>query len=186
MQNPILLGIGANLPSIAGSPTETVIESLAELRRTNLQIRATSQLFQTPAFPPSSGSDYVNAAVLCKSDLPPADVLAILHRVEEEFGRKRNRRWDARTLDIDLLAVGDMVLPDSAVHAAWRDLTVRQQQQRVPDQLILPHPRLQDRSFVLVPLAEIAPDWCHPIRAQTVAEMLAALPADTLADIRPL
>ena len=109
--------------------------------------------------------------------LGPVDVLAHFHRVEAQFGRARDKRWGGRTLDIDLLAIGNAVLPDAATYATWRDLPLDQQSQRAPDQLILPHPRLQDRAFVLVPLMDVAPDWRHPVIGLTVRDMCAALPA---------
>ncbi len=89
-------------------------------------------------------------------------------------------------MDIDLLAVGDQILPDRTTHTEWRKLELKDQISRPPDQLILPHPRLQDRSFVLIPLADVAPDWVHPILGKTAAQMLADLPESDLGGIHPL
>jgi 2-amino-4-hydroxy-6-hydroxymethyldihydropteridine diphosphokinase len=91
-----------------------------------------------------------------------------------------------RTLDLDLLAVGDLVLPDATTYAEWRALPADLQRLRAPDDLILPHPRMQDRAFVLVPLADVAPDWVHPVLGLSVAEMRDGLPADDLAGVVPL
>ncbi len=121
-----------------------------------------------------------------ETDLPPREILNTLHAVEADFGRQRVQRWGSRVLDLDLLAVGDEVLPDRAGFEAWRGLSLERQRQEAPDELILPHPRLHERGFVLVPLADVAPDWRHPVLGRTVAEMLAALPPEALEDIVPL
>lgn len=99
-----------------------------------------------------------------------------MHRVEAEAGRERRTRWGPRSLDLDLLDMDGLVLPDAATYGHWRDLPFERQQVEAPDRLILPHPRLQDRGFVLIPWAEIAPDWRHPVSGASVAEMCAALP----------
>ncbi|MGL5008520.1 MAG: 2-amino-4-hydroxy-6-hydroxymethyldihydropteridine diphosphokinase, partial [Paracoccaceae bacterium] len=106
--------------------------------------------------------------------------------IENRFGRRRDQRWGMRTLDLDLVALGDSVLPDAATHARWRDLPATDQARIAPETLILPHPRLQDRAFVLVPLADVAPDWRHPLLNLTVSEMVARLPAEDRAAVVPI
>jgi 2-amino-4-hydroxy-6-hydroxymethyldihydropteridine diphosphokinase len=78
------------------------------------------------------------------------------------------------------------VLPDAATYQRWRDLPMAQQRSEAPDQLILPHPRLHERAFVLVPLCDVAPDWVHPVSGLSVAEMCAALPQGESAAVVPL
>ncbi len=112
--------------------------------------------------------------------------LAALHRIEAAFGRDRAGRWAPRRLDIDLIAMGDAVRPDRATQALWRDLPPERQAREAPGALILPHPRMQDRPFVLVPMAEVAPDWRHPLTGLTVREMLSRLPDGATEGIRTL
>ena len=113
----------------------------------------------------------------------PASLLRALHAVEAAFGRSRDQRWGQRTLDLDLLAADDVILPDLATYREWRKLAPDSQKELAPDTLILPHPRLQDRAFVLVPLADIVPDWCHPVTGLTVTEMVSNLPESDVAAV---
>lgn len=180
------LALGANLTSIVGAPEITLRVALDHLEKYGATIRDLSVFYSTPAYPAGNGPDYVNAVAMISADCTAAEVLAWCHETEAELGRERITRWGQRTLDLDLLAWGDVVLPDLETHAAWRDLAPEQQIERTPDQLILPHPRLQDRAFVLVPFADVAPDWVHPILGKTVAEMRDALDPADLRSVKPL
>lgn len=181
-----LVALGANLPSAAGAPEATLRAALGRLLRHGVHGLRVSRFFRTPCFPPGAGPDYVNAAASLRFEGTPEQLLQVLHDTEAAFGRARGRRWGQRTLDLDLIAAGDRVLPDPATQALWRDLPPERQIARTPDQLIVPHPRLQDRAFVLIPLADVAPDWWHPLLQQTVRQMLAALPPEALTGVVPL
>lgn len=184
---PVLVALGANLHNGPDKPAVTLRKALAALQENGLRVERLSRFFATPCFPAGAGPDYVNAAArLAAPGRTPEQVLAILHDVEQDFGRLRAQRWGMRTLDLDLLAMGQAVLPDDATAAAWRSLPPEQQMSQAPQGLLLPHPRLQDRAFVLVPLHDVAPRWRHPATGLTVAAMLRALPAADRADVVPL
>lgn len=184
----LLVAFGANLPFDANTPADTLLQATEALSEEGLTLLGLSRFFATPCFPAGAGPDYVNATAVFQSegenDL--ASTLARLHAVEARFGRKRAQRWGMRTLDIDLLAMGDSVLPDAETQDRWRLLPAEAQIGSTPDQLILPHPRLQDRAFVLVPLADVAPDWVHPRTGLSVRQMLAALPPEDRDAVRSL
>jgi len=181
-----LIALGSNLPDGTDGPEAIVAAALQRLAPPGGRLAAVSRLYRTPCFPAGAGPDYVNAAAVIETRAGPRALLAHLHALEAEFGRTRVQRWGSRTLDLDLLAHGQTVLPDAATQEVWRRLPAEEQIGRTPDRLILPHPRLQDRAFVLVPLADVAPDWVHPLTGQSVAEMLAALPGPARDEIRPL
>ncbi|MEI4471404.1 2-amino-4-hydroxy-6-hydroxymethyldihydropteridine diphosphokinase [Frigidibacter sp. MR17.24] len=184
------IALGANLDGPAGDPAQSLRAALRLLSDRGM-LRAVSRFWRTPAVPAGSGPDFVNAAALVTMKGRPsaaaaAALLAELHAIEARLGRVRHARWAARAVDLDLLGWGDLVLPDAATQAHWRSLPPESQRTETPSQLILPHPRLAERGFVLAPLAEIASGWRDPVSGRTVAEMLAALPPAALAGMAPL
>jgi len=159
-----LVAVGANLPSAYGPPRATCEAALAELAGRGLRIVRRSRWYESAPVPLADQPWYVNGVVAVETDLSPEALLALLHDVERQFGRERRELNAARVLDLDLLAYGDLVRRDPPP--------------------ILPHPRLAERAFVVLPLADVAPDWRHPVTGQSVADMRQALPPEQA--IRPL
>lgn len=185
-RNAVYIALGANLPSYAGAAHETLIAALIALDASGFVLTAISRFFKTPAFPAGSGPDYVNACAKVKSADSPEQILSTLHRIEAQFGRVRGARWAARGCDIDLLAVGTLILPDAPTQAHWRGLPLASQLEKAPEQLILPHPRMTERGFVLIPLRDIAPDFVDPVSGAGINALIDALPEDEKMGISPI
>ena len=152
----ILVGLGANLPSSVGSPVDTLGAAIGALREAGVKIVARSRWYRTAPVPASDQPWFVNGVVAVETNLEPMELLALLQKIERQFGRERGIRNAARTLDLDILDYDERIVEGP--------------------RLTLPHPRMQERAFVLLPLAEIAPDWRHPKTGQGVSALIAALP----------
>jgi 2-amino-4-hydroxy-6-hydroxymethyldihydropteridine diphosphokinase len=181
-----LIAIGGNLPSTFGSVCETIVSSLDALGRAEREITAVSKFYETPCYPIGQGPDFINCVAELKTELQPEALLSVLHDIEQQFERTRETRWGGRTLDMDLLSFENRVLPNEATYAHWLNLPLQTQLTDAPADLILPHPRLQDRGFVLIPLCDIRPNWRHPVLGQTAREMCDALPQEQVVGVKPL
>ncbi len=178
-----LVALGANVSANGEPLTQNLTHAIKAIADSGFDLRAVSRFFSTPCFPAGAGPDYVNAALVVRTTLTPLQSLERLHEIEAQFGRERVQRWGQRTLDLDLIGVENEVLPDEAGYHRWQALDPALQAQAAPDRLILPHPRLQDRAFVLVPLVDIARHWRHPVLGETLVQLLARLPEQDLAEV---
>ncbi len=154
----ILVGIGANLPGRDGAPpVVTCRAAVAALDALpGVRVRGLSRWYCSAPVPPSGQPDYINAVAHLVGAIEPDRLLGALQALEAEAGRRRSTPNVARPLDLDIIAMGGLV-------------------REAPDP-ILPHPRAHQRLFVLMPLAEVAPGWVHPVLGQTVEALIAALP----------
>jgi len=152
----------------------------------DLSILAVSRSFRSPAWPPGSGPEFLNAALSIDSVYQARALLTILHNIENRLGRSRAARWGPRVCDLDLVMHGDEIHPDASTVRRWMALDEADAARLTPDRLLAPHPRLHQRGFVLLPLMDIAPDRRHPILGRTVREMAADLPAHAVEGVEPL
>jgi 2-amino-4-hydroxy-6-hydroxymethyldihydropteridine diphosphokinase len=141
------IGLGSNL----GDSRSILAGAIERLRiHPRIELVAVSSFYLTaPIGPPQP--DYINACTTVQTSLAPLALLAVLHSIESEFGRVRQEIWGARTLDLDLLLYDNLII----------DLPTLQ----------IPHPQMLERAFVLIPLAQISPDWIEPRSGQSIATL---------------
>ena len=163
-RRPIFIGAGANLPHPSyASPRETLQAALLELDRREIHVLRYSPWYRTAPVPASDQPWYVNVVAEVATDLPADDLLALLHEIEDLFGRVRSVPNAPRLIDLDLLDYRGEIAPPA------------------PGKATLPHPRMVGRAFVLRPLADLAPQWRHPVSGTPIQDLLKALPADQIA-----
>ncbi len=149
----ILIALGANLPSEYGPPERTLRAALELLAPEGVELAALSRFYTSPAWPDPSDPPFTNAVAEVRTELGPAELLAVLHRIEARLGRARSVPNAPRTLDLDLIDYGGRV-------------------ENGPENPVLPHPRAHERAFVLAPLRDVAPHWRHPVTGADVESLL--------------
>ena len=156
----ILVALGSNQSGPWGTPQETVEHALRELNLFPIKLIKQSSLIKTAPFGVTNQPDFVNAVAEIKTALPPYALLRHLHMIERKAGRKRGRRWGPRKLDLDIIDYHGRKIKQKGL---------------VQKALILPHPGIAQRDFVLIPIAEIAPCWKHPVNHKSAIAMIQKL-----------
>lgn len=160
MINKCAIALGSNLGDSLKT-LENAILSLAKIP--NLNVIVQSSWYKTkPIGPPQP--DYINGCVIIETNLTPELLLEILLKIEQEFGRIRQEKWGARTLDLDIILYEDLIENNPYLE--------------------IPHPRMRERCFVLVPLAEIDPNWVDPVTKLTIIQLKNRLNCEDIKTVR--
>ncbi len=139
----IYLNIGSNLPSNEGGRKKNIIKAIDYLKELKLNLIRISNFYETPSYPDKSHPKFLNLCIKLETNLKPLIFLNKIKEIELKLGRKRLKKNEPRTCDIDIIDYNGKIIEN-------------------PD-LIIPHPKLHLRNFVIYPLKEIEPNWKHPI-----------------------
>ena len=173
--NLAYIAIGCNLSSDHNSLMVHYMRIVNEFAKF---ITAKSETFRTPAFPKGNGPDFLNGVIAIETELSAQDLMLDLHRIEAKFKRERSERWAARTCDLDLLFYNDDIIPNLDTWKSYATLSDADAQAAPPKELIVPHPRLHLRAFVLGPLKDIAADLVHPALGLPISALWESLTKD--------
>ncbi len=168
-KSQLLIGLGGNLPSKFGKPDVTIAKGIERLKQCGLEDLVQSHVYETWAMPISEQPNFINVTISATTHLSAVEVLNKFQQIETELGREVGERWSARTLDIDLIAYGNSILPNKEI---WRGVVNDPDPAAYLEEPVVPHPRMHKRAFVLAPLMDIAPNWLHPVLGKTVAELI--------------
>lgn len=171
--NTLYLALGANISGAWGSPRETLERARRELVKAGLQVVRASTVYATAPLGPGRQAGYLNAVLMLKGPLAPAGALRLVKQLERRAGRRFGRHWGPRPLDIDILDHGGRRL-------GWPP------GRRQRGLLIVPHPEMHRRAFVLVPLLEVAPHWRHPALGVSARTLLQRIGAGVRAGVQTL
>ena len=154
----IFLGLGSNLSSTYGDRFKNIDLALSNLKNRNIKLVKKSSFYETNSYPDKNKPKFINIVVSIETILQPKDLMSILITVEENLERKRNKKNDPRTCDIDIIDYKRKII----------NLELHKQQ------LQIPHKALSERNFVLYPILQIDPNWSHPILKQNVQFLIKA------------
>ena len=158
----IILSLGSNLPSKFGDKFENIKIAINLIESSGIVIEKKSSLYETPSYPDSTKPQFVNIIISIKTNLNPVDLMIVLLHIEKKMDRKRNKKNDPRTCDIDIIDYNGQVLEFKI-----KDLKLK-----------IPHEKLSNRNFVLFPLEEIIPDWKHPKTKENISAIIHKLPEE--------
>ena len=155
----IFLGLGSNLPSKYGDRFANINLAILYLEGYGIKVIKKSSFYETPSYPNKENPKFINAVILVETILPPIDLMSVLIFIEEKLERKRGKKNDPRTCDIDIIDYNSQIL-----NLRYNNLD-----------LTVPHKELTLRNFILFPLQEISPTWEHPKTKEIISVLLQKL-----------
>ena len=155
----IFLGLGSNLPSKYGDTFANINLAISSLEAYGIKVIKRSSFYKTPSYPDRKNPKFINVVILVKTNLPPIDLMSILIFIEEKLERKRGKKNDPRTCDIDIIDYNNQILNLKYNNSGFT----------------VPHNELTSRNFVLFPLQEISPMWKHPKTKESISNLIQKL-----------
>ena len=154
-----ILALGSNLSSNFGNRFQNIDIAISYLESYSIKVKKKSSFYETPSYPNKKNPKFINIIVSVKTNLPPIDLMSVLIFIEEKLERKRNKKNDPRTCDIDIIDYNNQIL-----NFRYNNLDLE-----------IPHKKLSSRNFVLFPLKEIFPEWKHPKTREIIGSLIQKL-----------
>ena len=155
----IFLGLGSNLPSKYGDRFANINLAISSLESYGIKVIKRSSFYKSPSYPDKENPEFINVVILVETYLPPVDLMSVLTFIEEKLERKRIKKNDPRTCDIDIIDYNSQILNLKYNNSDF----------------MVPHKELRSRNFVLFPLQEISPMWKHPKTKETISNLIQKL-----------
>lgn len=162
-----ILALGSNLSFNNNTPEENINSAYQFITNNDIKILKRSHIYKSEAYPNKSDPLFCNSAISIETDLKPEELLNVILDVEKKFGRERKKKNNPRTLDIDIISYDNLILNEN-------------------DKLVIPHPHLHKRLFVLLPLKDISQEWKHPVFLKTTQEFIEEFDAIELNKVKKI